>query len=479
MKKRRWLLPFVLMMILVPTVSALVFSGFGLYHQQQAMETMAQQYSQNLAQSIVYGENGPSRERPLQRHRRMEMFLKMLTFGPPVPGWIATTGRGGMKLQGSPGSQITPPLQAAIRKALETGEMQSLTLKSDRHPPASATVCPYPDGVRTVVVVISHYLVPGPVMKAISFQPIVSIIVSVIALVGIFLLWRWCVMPLRNLAEKIESIEWGSETLDAGPSGPLPELREMKKALTELSASAVDRMIIKKNYVGDIVRTQEEERTRLAREIHDSPLQTVSSLIQRIQLALRGLSRDDVDRERIAAHLSAAQEAALAAVQDMRDVCDRLSPPWMSLGAERAVEEICNRLSRIHDVALTYAVTGNASSLDEKQLLALCRIIQEGVSNAVRHGHAHAVDVKLDCTAQPFRLTIRDDGEGIDSGIDPELLRVNGHRGIASMTERASLVGASFSISRGENGGTLITVTLPPISDEKPSPSEDGENLTA
>ena len=320
MNGRRWLLPAILMMILVPTLSALIFSGFGLYQQQRAMAGMASRYAQSLARSIVREESGASNESPLQRHRRMGLFLKMLTLGPPVPGWIATVGPGGIKLQGSPGSKITPELGLAVNRAFASGEMQLLSVQIDPHPASAAAVYPYPDGVRAVVVVISKFLVPGPMRDLVFLQQFMTIGVSAIALIGIWLLWRWCVTPLRRLAAQVETLHWGRDVLLAEAAPPLPELQNMQEALSELSASAVDRETLKKNYVGDIVRTQEEERTRLAREIHDSPLQTVASLIQRIQLARRGLGKPALDRERVGGHLAAAQEAALTAVQEMRDV---------------------------------------------------------------------------------------------------------------------------------------------------------------
>ncbi len=461
MKKRRWLLPAVLMAILVPVLSALVFSGWGLYQQRRAMVAMAQRYSQSLARGIVRDENDVTSESPLQRRRRMGLFLKMLAVGPPVPGWIAIVGPGGVRLQGSPGSRITPELAQKANEALATGEMQTATVYSDRRPPSAAAVCPYPDGARAVIVVISHYLVPGSMMKLLTFQPVVSIVVSAIALVGIFLLWRWCVLPLRALASRVEELNWGREVFDVPSPGPLPELLQMRGALSELSVGAVERETLKNNYVSDIVRTQEEERNRLAREIHDSPLQTVTSLIQRIQLAQRGLSKPEIDRERVLAHLSAASDAALNAVQEMRDVCDQLAPPWSSLGAVRALEEISNRLSRAYDVAVNCVVEGDDASLGEKVVLTLCRIIQEAVANSARHGHASTVDVKLVCGADGARLTVCDNGAGIDREFDPEVLRVQGHRGIAGMTERASLIGGTFSIEPLSGGGTRVTVAVP------------------
>jgi signal transduction histidine kinase len=461
MRKRRWLLPFILIIILVPVLSVLVFSGVGIYKQQHALVVMSQRYAEGLSRSIIQEEIGIPGESTLSRHRRLGLYLKMLTLGPPVPGWIAILGPNGVKLQGSPGSIITPAIAEKVNKALTTGEMQTMTVYSDRRPPSAAAIRPYPDGMRAVVVVISHYLVPGAMMRAIQFQPLMSIGVSFIALLGIFLLWRWCVMPLRRLASRVETMQWGKETLSERSSGPLPELRGMQQALTELSARAVDREKLKKNYVGDIVRTQEEERTRVAREIHDSPLQSVASLIQRIQLALRALGKSEPDVKRASGHLEAAQEAALSAVQDMRDVCDRLSPPWLALGAEKSVEEVCSRLSRIHNLSVSPTVTGHPEMLSEKDVLAVCRIIQEAAANAARHGHASEVKVSLDCTGDPYTLTITDNGTGIDRQFDPEVLRVQGHRGISSMTERASLIGGTFSIRRGDAGGTVITVTIP------------------
>ena len=74
---------------------------------------------------------------------------------------------------------------------------------------------------------------------------------------------------------------------------------------------------------------------------------------------------------------------------------------------------------------------------------------------------AGAAEVKLKCEDGGAVLTVRDNGSGIARELDPELLRVQGHRGIASMNERASLIGAQFSIRPAEGGGTLITVTIP------------------
>lgn len=461
MRKRRWLLPVLLMMIFVPVLTALILSTRGLYAQRAAMAKMAARYAQSLAQGIAREEISSTALTPTQRRRRIGLFLKMLTVGPPVPGWIAVVGPGGVKIQGSPGSRIGPDLVAKVNLALVSGETQTATVHHTGRPDAAAAVCPYPDGLRAVVVVISHSLVPGQMMRWITFQPVAGIIASACALIGIFLLWRWCVLPLRSLASRVESLQWGRDVLKDTSSGPLPELREMRRALFELSRRAVDREKLKRTYVGDIVRTQEEERSRLAREIHDSPLQTVSSLIQRVQLAMRGLSKPEIDRERVMSHLSAAEEAAMNAVQDMRDVCDRLAPPWTSLGAARAFDEITRRLARAFDITVTASVEGDESILSERDVLALSRIVQEAAANAARHGKARSAEVKLVCGDGGAKLTVHDDGCGIGPDLDPEELRVRGHRGIASMNERASLIGAGFSIAPGEDGGTTVTVTIP------------------
>ena len=471
MKKQRWLLTLIVTMILVPLAAVLLFSCYGIYSQRQAMAKTAQDFAQTLAQNLA-GEYLPPESFSIQvrtrgrvsRYLQRTRSLKILQSGPPVHGWVAIFDFDGKLQYGSGGSTNLPEIERAVKDAIKQRTTQTATIRIGNNPTSALAAVPCPDGRHAAVAVISHLLIPPNMrfaINAMSYYGYATIVVVGIAVLGVYLLLKYCIWPLRSLATRIEALKWGHDTLSVKSFEPLPEIAEMQSALADLSERAVDREKLKKSYVDDIVRTQEDERTRIAREIHDSALQTISSLIVHIQLAIKGLSKENINLSRINGHLNTAQDACMAATQELRDVCDRLSPPWLSLGAEKALEEISIRLTRLHNINVTATVDGDASNLTEEQVRELCRIVQEAAANAAHHGSASNLNVTLICSDKEYILKAQDNGTGINKELDPEVLRVHGHRGIAGMNERASSIGGKFSIDNAEGVGALITVTIP------------------
>ena len=277
------------------------------------------------------------------------------------------------------------------------------------------------------------------------------------------LLKRWLFSPLHTLAEEIRSLRWGRDI----PRAPdalkgmlhmeMDEVREFRCALTELAKQAVEKEALQSRYLGDLVRTQEEERSRLAREIHDGPVQIVSALVQRIQMA--SLEKDG---RRMGDHLALAEEIAHSAVNDLRSVCDALSPPWLSLGLARCLEELAERLGRQHGVSVEADVRLDADPGPERTL-AIFRICQEGVSNAVRHGKASAVTIRVrEREDGAYRLYVHDNGIGFDAGSLPlDRLRAEGRRGLNGARERAAFLGGRFAYRSSPGQGTALALTLP------------------
>ena len=276
------------------------------------------------------------------------------------------------------------------------------------------------------------------------------------------LLKRWLFSPLHTLAEEIRSLRWGRD-IPRAPDAPkgmlhmeMDEVREFRCALTELAKQAVEKEALQNRYLGDLVRTQEEERSRLAREIHDGPVQIVSALVQRIQMA--SLEKDG---RRMGDHLALAEEIAHSAVNDLRSVCDALSPPWLSLGLARCLEELAERLGRQHGVSVEADVRLDADPGPERTL-AIFRICQEGVSNAVRHGKASAVTIRVREREGAYRLYVHDNGIGFDAGSLPlDRLRAEGRRGLNGARERAAFLGGRFAYRSSPGKGTALALTLP------------------
>ncbi|MGB3542072.1 sensor histidine kinase, partial [Rubrivirga sp.] len=108
----------------------------------------------------------------------------------------------------------------------------------------------------------------------------------------------------------------------------------------------------------------------------------------------------------------------------------------------------------------------DAPPMDPDAEASLFRVAQEAVTNAIRHGRSHRVDIQL--SAEPesgppttLRLEVHDDGGGVPAGHDPEALSSGGHFGLAGMGERAALLGGRLDVGASEPSGTAVVLTAP------------------
>ncbi|MBQ3378088.1 MAG: ATP-binding protein [Synergistaceae bacterium] len=199
----------------------------------------------------------------------------------------------------------------------------------------------------------------------------------------------------------------------------------------------------------------------MAREIHDGPLQDVTALLQQIHMSLE----DDDARPRI----ERTEKLAKTIVRELRALCDELAPPWMDLGLAETLTELAERLSQSYDVEVI-AELDELNELENFETspelrLSFLRIFQEAVSNAVRHGQATEVVAKVyKDNLNNLVLEISDNGKGFDAktaNLTHEELRLQGHRGLANMTERMSLMGGSLNVISKPERGTKIIASVP------------------
>ncbi len=219
----------------------------------------------------------------------------------------------------------------------------------------------------------------------------------------------------------------------------------------------------------NLMSVQEEERRRIAREIHDELGQVLTGLgmeLDRLRL-LREATPDDPAR--LDEGLGRARELLLATHAAVDDILNALRPPVLeSQGLAAALHWLGRELPRRHALQCDIAVDIDEERLSREQSLALYRIVQEAFNNIARHSRAKRVQVTLRDGERGTVLAIRDEGVGFDA---TEAGAGRQGFGLLGIRERARLIGADCEIASRPGAGTDITLTLPGGAAPLPSPA--------
>lgn len=194
-----------------------------------------------------------------------------------------------------------------------------------------------------------------------------------------------------------------------------------------------------------------EERTRLARELHDSVTQALFSIRLAADTALL-----TADAEAVREHVEQVRELSRTALGEMRALISELRPP--DIEAKGIVETLLGHaavLRQVHGLDVQIEATLE-ERLDARCEAELFRLAQEALANAVRHAHASGVQVQLVNGSNTVRLTVSDDGRGFDASAASG----RGY-GLVTMRERAEALGGSLTITSAPAQGTVVSVEVP------------------
>ncbi|MBY0506918.1 MAG: hypothetical protein K2X03_23575 [Bryobacteraceae bacterium] len=200
-----------------------------------------------------------------------------------------------------------------------------------------------------------------------------------------------------------------------------------------------------------------QERLHIARELHDTLLQTIQALMLRFHFAVEDMS----DREPAKASLAAVLIRAEGAIEEARKHVQSLrSDANATVDLSERLTEIVEELGENTAKQFHLATEGVSIPLHSLVQDELCRIAREAIRNSAHHAQATRIDVTLVYDRNAFKLTCSDNG----TGIDPEVIRTggrSGHWGLIGMRERATAVGAEFSLESSPANGTQITLKIP------------------
>lgn len=204
------------------------------------------------------------------------------------------------------------------------------------------------------------------------------------------------------------------------------------------------------------IAAREAEQRRIARDLHDGPLQSLLALWRELD----GVATDAPEPTRT--QLVRARGTTESVADELRRFSRDLRPSILDdLGVAAAIRSEAERLRERSEIDVRVRIIGTSVRLPDDVEVALLRIVQEAMRNVERHAKASRVTISLDFSSPEIRLRVSDDGVGLDPVPEPSALLAGSHLGLIGMQERARMVGGRFALSRDGAGGLEVAVDVP------------------
>lgn len=209
-------------------------------------------------------------------------------------------------------------------------------------------------------------------------------------------------------------------------------------------------------FTGRVLQIQEEERLRLARELHDDPLQQLMFLTR----TLEEIAEDPLLAERLVDLVGKGRLIARSASTAVRTLILGLRPPMLDdLGLVPALRQLIENLPRRGELTVSLEINGPESRLPAELELTAYRVVQESLNNVVKHAEARRATVTV-TFGKDVELTVRDDGQGMPPA-SPTRIGADAGLGLIGIRERVTQSGGRLRISSRPGRGTVIQVSMP------------------
>lgn len=298
---------------------------------------------------------------------------------------------------------------------------------------------------------ILHPADGGPPVGTFLILAASAIAATVLVNAGIL---RLALRPLRRLQRTAARVRTG-DIGSRAPFSPLADRRtqELIEAFNETLEGVEEYRRRLRAMTARLVSREEEDRMKVARELHEDTAQRLASLLLTLQLEAREGNPDS-----LRGVVEDARREIATALETIRGyAADRQPPPLEDLGLGRALEAHARSIAEAVDVEIRIACQPVDAELPAACRLVLYRIVQEAIENAASHARASAVEVRIERENGRVVARVADDGEGFDV----EKAMDRGGIGLFGMRERAAMVGGSVVIDSDPGTGTTVTASVP------------------
>lgn len=212
----------------------------------------------------------------------------------------------------------------------------------------------------------------------------------------------------------------------------------------------------------EAVRAQEDERARIAREVHDGPAQLFAGFVHAVEYAQTLIARG-ADTAAVQKELETLKADIRRGLAELRRFIFHLRPPALQdLGLVAAIRQVADEASRMAGLAVEVQADDAARDrgLPPEVEVSLFRIAQEAIQNAVKHARAKRVVVRIKRSDRGLVVEVEDDGRGLEATPSAAALLEGRKLGLIGMRERADLVGGRLAILSSPGGGTLVRAEI-------------------
>ncbi len=296
-------------------------------------------------------------------------------------------------------------------------------------------------------------------VNAVTLQLIsITFIMVVVGFAAAFFLTWILTRPILSLVEATKAVSQGNfaRQVDRWANDEIGELatafNAMTRSLAQAERARQERDALRAQYVSSVIIAQEDERKRVARELHDSTSQALTSLLIGMQNLASSLDDPAINQQ-----IETLRGIISQTIDEVRNLAWQLRPSALDdLGLQSAIAHYVEEYQQRYGLHVDFVANGLTGRLPLEMETSIYRIIQEGLTNIARHAQAQHVSILIDKRQDTIRVVVEDDGVGFQ----PEEIH---HKslGLQGIRERTALFGGTFTIESQPGQGTSLFVVLP------------------
>lgn len=297
----------------------------------------------------------------------------------------------------------------------------------------------------------AHWLAGNPPLMLAVVLALAGVSVSLVINAVVL---RIALRPLDRLIETAERVNTGDHSARAPQLATAdPQFARLVQTFNTMLDNVQTYRHRLRNVAVRALDAGESERKRISQELHDGVAQSLAAMLLQVRLA-RGLSDAQV-RDNLLADVA---ERIATEIEGLRVIARELRPPALDmLGLSAAVEAYAREVMDRSDIRVEVRTSNANGQLRRENELALYRLIQEAISNVVRHADANTARITLEAGNRGIAASIEDDGKGFDVAAALN----HGAPGLFGMYERAAYAGGTVQIKSGNGTGTRVRIEFP------------------